>query len=298
MDGGPVLQSMSRLREAEDRDAEAITLLKGLADSFPREPDYRLELAVSNNNLGNLLAVSRRDARARAALQQARDLLERLVAEYPRRPAYRQELANTCNSLGAVLEKTTGFPEAEKVWSRAVDLFRQLTQEFPEVADYQGGLGMALGNLGWLSLQHNELSQARSRLQEAAACLTAALKPNPNQPNHLQTLRNVRQNLAETLLRQGDHAEAARVAEMLPQVFPDRAADYYLAARLLARCARLVNDSSLSPSERALLTRRYAERVLVMLREAVTVLLFRAPRDPPSTSLNNRELPMLKGPPR
>ncbi len=271
VDGGAVLQSMGRLQEAEEHDAEAITLLKGLANTFPREPDYRLELAVSNNNLGNLLAGSRRAARARAALRQARDLLERLVADYPRRPAYRQELANTCNSLGAVLEKTAGFPAAENAWSRAVDLFRQLTQEFPDVADYQGGLGMALGNLGWLSLQRTELSQARSRLQEAATCLTAALKPNPSQPNHLQALRNIRQNLAETLLRRGDHAEAARVVELLPQVFPDRAADYYLAARLLARCARLVNDSSLSQSERALLTRRYADRALMMLREAVKV---------------------------
>src|SRR5262249_18665943 len=70
------------------------------------------------------------------------------------------------------------------------------------------------------------------------------------------------QVLAETLLPQGEHAEAAQAAEELARVAPADGTRLAQAARILARCTRLAaNDSALAGG--------YAGRALALLRQAL-----------------------------
>jgi hypothetical protein len=56
----------------------------------------------------------------------------------------------------------------------------------------------------------------------------------------------------------------------LAGVFPERAADSYLAATFLARCAALADqDTTLPNAERPALPRTYSERARALLREVI-----------------------------
>jgi hypothetical protein len=76
--------------------------------------------------------------------------------------------------------------------------------------------------------------------------------------------------LAETLLRLGQHGEAAKAAEELFPLFPEGGAEYHRAAGFLARCVPLAaKDESLSEAARRKLAGSYADRAVDLLRKAM-----------------------------
>jgi eukaryotic-like serine/threonine-protein kinase len=281
-------------------------------------------------------------ARAEAAYRQALDRYKRLADDFPNVPVYRKELALTQNNLAIVLARDHKWSAAEEAWSRALALFEKLAAEHPDVPDYEGYRALALENLGWLLLQPKDqpemtaaaaslaasspqsgplaglsmllagrtrqpetLRKAGERLEKAMDLTRSALKANPNHPTYLQALRDQSEYLAEARADLGEHAEAARIAEGLPGIFRTRGQDYFLAARLLARCLTLAQrDTRLTEEQRRTSSGRYADQALEFLREGIV----RGYKDaepltrPPFTALGDRPafqklLAQLKGNP-
>ena len=56
---GWLFQSTNRLEKAESAYAEALAIYKQLAADFPDRPEFRLGLAKSHHNLGNVLGAYR-----------------------------------------------------------------------------------------------------------------------------------------------------------------------------------------------------------------------------------------------
>src|SRR5262249_15131838 len=151
------------------------------------------------------------------------------------------------NSLGSALYHSRRPREAGEAWEEGRRRFAALTAAFPGIADFQVGQGRVLGNQGWLALRQQDFDRARQLLQDAVALVKPALALNPPTPASHGALRSGYLHLAEVLQQLGEHAEAARVAAELPAVNPDRAQDYYLAARLLARCVKVVQQDNRLP---------------------------------------------------
>jgi hypothetical protein len=63
-----------------------------LAESFPRIPDYRQELAASHQAFGRLLAATGRADKAAEAFHLAEVLMERLVKEHPSIAGFQDDL--------------------------------------------------------------------------------------------------------------------------------------------------------------------------------------------------------------
>src|SRR5262249_20222709 len=82
-----LLRSMSRLEEAEVAFADALALQKQLAAEFPARPEFRQELASSQNNLGIFLRTTGRLKAAEAAYTDAVALRKQLAAAVATRPA-------------------------------------------------------------------------------------------------------------------------------------------------------------------------------------------------------------------
>jgi serine/threonine-protein kinase len=327
---GPVLRARGRPDRAEDSYWQAIRLQTELVKTDPLTPDYRYELGGTYNNLGYLLLSTRpytvatillpaagydklgagllntyRYAEAETAFRQGLAQFAVLARDFPGVPVYRKELANTENNLAIVLARAGKWTDAEKAWERALELFEKLAAEHPEVPDYQGYRGLALGNLGWLLLQQKDLpemtanpaarnkllSRARQRLERAIELDRVALKPNPKNPTYLRALRDQSGYLAEVVLSLGAHAEAARLAEELPNIFGTRGEDYIQSAELLLRCMAAANkDPNLPAEQRRASGARYADQAVKFLRLGLT----RGYRDtdrlrrPPFTVLKDR----------
>jgi serine/threonine-protein kinase len=267
---GPVLRAAGRPADAEDAYNKAIALQAELAEKYPLVPDYRYELAVTCNNLGYLLESTHRYPQAEATYRRALDLYDKLVAHFPDVPVYRKELANTQSNLAIVLARGKKWEAAEDAWRQALAGYEQLAHGDPEVPDYEGGRGRVLGNLGWLCLQRQDLARARTYLEQGIGHVRNALRPNPQDPGNRQALRDQEEYLAETLIRQGHHADAAGAADQMAAVFPDKAQDHVLAAGFLARCVTLAgDDGKIAESDRPLMQAHYGDQAVEQLRQAV-----------------------------
>jgi tetratricopeptide (TPR) repeat protein len=265
-----VIRSSRKLTEAQECYTRAIALLLPLSEKFPEQPDYRHELDVVQNNLGNLLSSQQRFEEARAVHRNSLERFQALAADFPRVPVYRQELANTWNSIGRACAGDDQWTETVNAWNQAASLLEGLVAERDDVAAYQGDLGMVLGNLALVHLAQSQSLEARSHLERAVDRLNKALAVNRDHAVYRGILRDNYQNLAEVLIQCQDHAAAASAARALAGVFPDSAMDCYFAACFLARCEQLVlNDEQHDSSSRDSLPRSYADESVAMLRQAI-----------------------------
>jgi serine/threonine-protein kinase len=268
---GPVLRVTDGFDMALDSYDNAIKFLQDLRGKHPYVPDYQHELGVTFNNRGILLASVKQYKAAADAHKNAREVFDKLVTNFPNVPDYRKELAKTNNELGNVRTRDHLWAEAEERFQQARQLFAELVKEFPEVVDYQAHLAMTLGNLAWLRTEQDDWKGARPLLKKAIDLLKEALKPNPENRFCRQTLRTQYQTQAETLVRLQDHAGAAEAAAALPEVFGDRAQDYYYAACFLARCMPLAQDDTKlgSAAQRKVIADGYGDQAVDMLRQAL-----------------------------
>jgi serine/threonine protein kinase/Tfp pilus assembly protein PilF len=267
---GNLQATTDRLAEAEREYQQAEHLYKELVRDFPSVPAYRDGLAQAHFSLGFVGKKAGRLAEAETAYRAALDVSDQLAAHFGRVPAYRRRVAMIHNNLGNVL-KATGRPqEAEQAYRQALAVYEELVPQYPNVPDYRSSLGLALGNVALALRDRGERDQARGLLQRAIDEQRAALAANPRHPTYRQYLRTDYANFAETLLQLGEPAEAARAAEEIPRLSPERGPDWYQAARLLARCAAVAEKAARQPEDqRPASAQAYADRALELLRTAV-----------------------------
>jgi tetratricopeptide (TPR) repeat protein len=268
---GSLLSDLGKLEDAEGDLRRALAIRQKLADDFTTVPEYRFDLATTQNSFGIVLMRRHKPEDAVNAFRSAVDQYQKLYALSPTVPDYCRELARAHNSLGAVLWELRQTDEAERSMVRAVELKQRLAEQYPNMPDYQSEFGAALRNLAFLrGDQLGRPEKARQLLEQAVSCHLAALKTNPLHPQYRFYLRGDYRDLAKTLLRLGNHAEVARVAEKLSGVFPENPAGWYEAGGFLAQCATLAQKApALGDGERHELTRRYADQAMQMLRAAL-----------------------------
>jgi tetratricopeptide (TPR) repeat protein len=263
------LKMASSYDEAKAIRRRALDLQEKLVADSPANPEYRMALSASYENLGNLLRQTGEYEDAVRAHKRAIELGERLTADSPAVPGYRVHLAQVLTNLGITLKYQGQLAEAESAYRRALDVFQKLAADFPTIPDYQSGIGASLSNVAMLMNARDDLNDAGQFLRQAIVYQRAALETNPKSPTYRQFLRNHYFNLSDTLLRQGDHREAAQaVADMLLASF-DPASDSGLAVPILLACQQLVaRDAKIPQAERQGLADTYLERARELLRVA------------------------------
>jgi tetratricopeptide (TPR) repeat protein len=246
LDLGLVLRTSGRLGDARDVTGQAAELLGELHDGARHVSGYRFELAMARQNLGNILSTQGELPGAEEKIASAVGSLDELVKDFPQFPAYRKELANAYNSHGAVAYRLSRRPDAaERPWGEAVRNWRELDSQFPNTAVYRGGLGMTVGNLGWLRLKQKRPADARRSLEEGLGYMADALRLSPGQPDFLDAAANQCRDLADAVTALGAREAGDRLADDLAAHFGGKYGHYF-AARYYARCA-VAGGSSTGP---------------------------------------------------
>jgi tetratricopeptide (TPR) repeat protein len=260
-----------RSSEAVEMQRKAVALCEQLTVKAPTSSQFRDQLAISSNSLGESLARDDQNIAAEEAFRQALALKRQLAAEFPAVPEYLRGVAISLNNLGIVYKNTERFDEAEQVYREALTIHEQLMKDYPGLPDHQNEVAGAMANLARLRLlNHKELDVARRLLEEALPHHEAVLRASPGHPVYRNFCRLNRWRLAETLLELKQHAAAAEAAEQFLQVSFEMPRDAYTAAGLLAGCARLAaDDEQLTQRERQQRATAYAESALSALRQAV-----------------------------
>jgi serine/threonine protein kinase/tetratricopeptide (TPR) repeat protein len=249
---------------------EAVAVFKGLVTDHPTRPWFRNHLAASLNDLGMTLLDADRHPEAEGVFRQALTIKQQLAAEFPALPGYRHSLASTHNNLGTLFKNTARPREAEESYGRSAALHRQLAADFPDVPVHRNEAAGAMANLARQHLIRKDFAGARRILEEAVPYQQAALKASPDYPANRRSYRLNRWAMADALLGLNNHAGAAEAAEQFIQLAVQPPRDAYIAAGLLAGCARLAaQDERLPEAERHKLATSYGDRAVASLRQAV-----------------------------
>jgi tetratricopeptide (TPR) repeat protein len=266
---GYLLKEVSRNSDAESAFRAAIGTFESLAGDFPDVTAYRLNLGTACVNLASVLPDTRAQDKE-ASLRRARDHFQKVVDESPAAFAPRHHLAVALKGLGDVCRDTGRAGESELAYRQARELLKALVASQPDEPQIRSSYADAIYKLGLISRDRGDLQAACDLLREALREREHSLKPDPREPQYREFFRRNYADLAETLVRIGDHAAAAQTAATLLHEFPERPLDRAVASTLLSRCAELAtHDATLSREKRDITVRDYASRARKVLAEAL-----------------------------
>ena len=227
---GQTLQELGERAEAKKAYEQARDTLTKLAeaDREKASPEYRHELSLTYNNLGQL-QIDTDPTEAEKAYDEALKLARGLIDDFPSTPMYRQLLAIYLNNLGVLYQARGESAKAEDYYQQALNLRRRLVDEVTWKPDFRRELAVALRNRGGLLRASGRAGEGQALCKEAVELMRALTKDRSNTPDYEQELGNSLYHLgtlqaglqkpqeAETLLR-----EALQVYQSLVERFADR----------------------------------------------------------------------------
>ncbi len=195
-------------------------------------------------------------------------LLDDAIAAYKAAIRLEPDLTDAHYWLGITLTKKGLLSDAIAAYRQAIAVAQKRIAQFPGRADDHSTLGAVQHQLAWLFVGRNELMEARRLLEQALEHQMTALKLSPGNAHYRQSL--LASGLPILVLRMGDHAGAAKVAEGFLRVPSAGWSECHWAAIHLDCCVPVAeNDAKLSESERRALAKKYAVRARELLREAI-----------------------------
>ena len=188
--------------------AESLAIRERLAREYPTVIAYQSDLAVSQNNIANLLMATGRLDEALASHRNALAISERLARTKPTVPANQSELALSYNNLGVHLDAMGHLAEAIESYRKAVAIRERLVRENPNVAEYQNDLAASHVNLGKLLSETGHPAEALESYRKAVAFRERLVHENPNNTRFQRGLALGHNNLSNLLSDVGRKAEA------------------------------------------------------------------------------------------
>ncbi len=272
---GYLLTNAQRLPEAREAIGRCKRLWQALATAYPGNHGYFWHVC---DTYGYLIEICRREKRLPEAIdvcKEAVPLYEKLVADC-KDHRYLPALTYCLAQLGDLLSEAKRPREAEDAYAKALVNWQTLVAE-SKVVEYRVNLARSCERNGRLFKTTGRLPQAESSYRESIRTWQK-LVDDFNEEGHRNHLRDSRFALAEILVLQANHAEAAKLAEQNLQQLPanDSLRSVQIAA-LLARCAALAEkDPTLGEPEQRKASQGYHERVNRLMQETIK----RRPDDP------------------
>jgi tetratricopeptide (TPR) repeat protein len=220
-------------------------------------------------NLGQVSLIKGRYEEAETALKEAARLYGELIRGRPDAgPEDWESLARSQTQLGRAYNQNSQFEKAEEVQQQALQVFERLAREHPDVQAFAYDLGRCYQELGHTADKDGRPGPARAQYDKAIGTLEGALSKGYMKAR--EVVMTARIGRAGTFNAEGNHARAADEAEALARQQNLSSINVYDIACLFCRSAAAAErDPTLSPTDRARLKARYADRAMAFLRDAV-----------------------------
>jgi eukaryotic-like serine/threonine-protein kinase len=193
--------------------SKAVQILENLTKEYPDVADYRYDLSETYAMLGGQgqggpeWRDQNAPQRSPAMLEKALALSEQLVAEHPNIPDYAVSSVNIRLRLSDRLWESDPT-RAETNLRRALEVQLMLAHRFPTNSGYKFWVAVIQEALGRLFEEHNQLSEARSALQECIASFKEASRNDAKAGYVCFIIAKNYMNLAAVLYRMGDDKAA------------------------------------------------------------------------------------------
>jgi tetratricopeptide (TPR) repeat protein len=192
---GDISRELGDSAEGKESYEKAIRMLEALAADYPREPEYRGQLAQCRSALGQLCWTNSQLDRAELILDQETRDLERAVRDFPNVPAFVNELASCRQNFCMLLLVTGQTQRAEEILRDNQLTVEQLTKDNPCRPDFQKTLADNHGRLGWVLMETGRLSESEKSYAQAREILERINADTPKVTEYRAALANVLYNL-------------------------------------------------------------------------------------------------------
>ncbi len=197
-----------------------------LAGEFPAVPSYRSDLAMSRNNLGDLLRQEGDWAGAAAECRRAVEAQERLVADFPAVLGHAADLAGSRNNVGLLLAALGKPAEAEAEFRRAVAACERLAAAGGAAPDARACQATSRYNLAGLLRELGRTAEAEAEFRRAIALRERLAAAAPASPEYRRGLAECGDGLSLVLAGVGRRAEAAAESGRARALYEALAADF------------------------------------------------------------------------
>ena len=167
MNLGNLLDELELSSESLEVHRKAIAIYEKLTAVAPTVSRYRHQLAISSNNLGEILLSQDDSAGTETAFRQTLAIRRQLAAEFPAVPEYQRGVAITLSNLGILLKNIERWQDAEEAYRQALAIHEQLAADYPNVVAHQNEVAGAMVNLARILLMRKDPQGARKLLEDA-----------------------------------------------------------------------------------------------------------------------------------
>ena len=186
----------------------AIDHRKSLADEFPKQFSYRIDLSLSLSNYGAILTRAGRHNRALDSVRAANALQRGLVQEHPEDPQLQLNLSQSTRGIAINLNGLGRWQESRRPYLESVEIMDRIVAENPAVSEYRRVLATASSELGGFLIDHDENDAGLKALARARDQAETLKKINPNDVRNLNTLAAIHRGIGKALAKQGKTALA------------------------------------------------------------------------------------------
>jgi tetratricopeptide (TPR) repeat protein len=205
---GYIEWELLRTQDARQAYERARVLFEALVKAQPDVLSYQQNLALTHNNLGNLLRELGKREEALVQHRQAGELRQQLVKAQPELHEYQNDLASTHHNLGLLLKDLGKHDEALLEYRQAYDLRQKLVKAQPELHEYQDDLATMHKSLGLLLRELGKREQALKEYGHACDLLQKLVQAHPNLPRYQQHLATTLNDLGVLLYEMGKREQA------------------------------------------------------------------------------------------
>ncbi len=163
-------------------------------------------------------------------------LYEQLVERQPNNSAYQQSLIAALSTQSVIYINTNRLDDADQTYARILQLIDRLPADVSDTDSVQNLVAGTSCNYGTLLVELGDLGRAQGLFRKSVTQQQQLLARKPEDPQRQRDWMMFQWNLADCLVRRGDHVAGSQAAQVLVQCFP-RLQTYYEAAELLTRCA-------------------------------------------------------------
>jgi serine/threonine-protein kinase len=217
--------SLESPAEVEAAYRRATEQFDALAESFPFEPEFRVNAAYTRKQLAHRLLQRAQGREAEDLLREAVRLAERLSLDEPDSISFRKEWLEALDALSSVLSEQNRTKEVAPLWRAAEDAAREVARRRTD-AHGPRLLAAVLQEAALQRLKAGDAADAVRLATEAVLRRQEAQQRQPPDPGDRTRLVSHYLVLAEAQTGQGNYAEAmaavekamAQSAEPLPGV--------------------------------------------------------------------------------
>jgi tetratricopeptide (TPR) repeat protein len=130
-------QNLLGFSEGHHKVERAVSLMEGLVERCPAEPEYRYQLAIRLSNLSMVVTREGKLKEGESICRRAIAISERLIQSPSPRPEYHRILASASETLADNLRQGGDWREAAEAYHKAIAAYQGLTPDSSGVPEYE-----------------------------------------------------------------------------------------------------------------------------------------------------------------